>query len=451
MPPPIKRPRAPTITVDPSAVSDQPSNGHSPSAHPNMTCANRFLEPEIQSAYSGDPKNSLLVPNSRPRGDSVHSHSSVSTTGSNTIVDSLTHPSDRSQTPVPDEEVFKPDSENEIALFKTEGSPFGVAPGHLGKLIPRKSIQALYLLHGLPGLSKALRTDLREGLDATEDKISGTVSFKDVQDTPMDTAELGDTPTKNIKRSDTRSTQGASSSTPKFTDRKRIFGDNRLPEKSTKSFLQLAWIAVQDKILIVLIIAAIISLAVGIYSSVTKKKGEGAKIDWVEGVTILIAVLVVVTAGALVDWKKEKQFAALNKQKEDRVVKVIRSGKTRLVSVYDIFPGDIMHLEPGDMVPVDGVYIQGSGVTCDESAATGESDLIRKVPAGDVLNAYQNGRDTRKLDPFIIAGSQVNEGLGTFLVTAVGIRSSYGKTFMSLQEDNPPTPLQERLDKLAGW
>jgi P-type Ca2+ transporter type 2C len=415
-----------------------------------MTRSNRFLEPEIQSAYSGDPKNSLLVPNSRPRGDSVHSHSSVSTTGSNTIVDSVTQPSDRSQTPIADEDVFKPESEDETALFNPQDNPFGVTPGHLAKLIPRKNLQALYLLHGLPGLAKALRTSLTDGLDVGEDRISGNVSFKDVQDTPMDDVEIGDTPVKAVKRSDTRGTQGTSKSTPTFTDRKRIFGDNRLPEKKTKTLLQLAWIAVQDKILLALLAAAVVSLGVGIYSSITKKKEDGAKIDWVEGVAILAAVVVVVTAGAVVDWRKEKQFAVLNKQKEDRVVRVIRSGKTLQVSVYDIYPGDVLNLAPGDMVPVDGVYIQGSGLTCDESAATGESDLIKKAPAGDVLNAYHHGRDLRKLDPFIIAGAQVNEGLGTFLVTAVGVNSSHGKTMMSLQEDNPPTPLQERLDKLAG-
>jgi Ca2+-transporting ATPase len=420
----------------------------------NLASTNGAAEPEITSAFSEDP-NSLSVPGLRARGDSVNSHSSQSTTGSNTIIGSpygsINQTSDRSQTPIPDEDVFKPESEEERATFEVDESPFGVTPGHLSKLLPRKNIQALFLLHGLPGLAKGLRTDLTNGLDVNEENLVGTVSFEDVQATPMDKYDWDDPSTKGVRRSDTMSTAPGEGPSPSaFSDRKRIFGDNRVPDRPTKTFLQLAWIALQDKILIMLSIASVVSLAIGIYTSVTKKKSEGARIDWVEGVAILIAVVFVVGVGAVVDFRKEKQFAELNKRKEDRMVKVMRSGKTRLVSVYDIYPGDIIHIEPGDMVPVDGIYIQGSGVACDESAATGESDVVKKTPAGDVLNAYHSGKDMKKLDPFIIAGSQVSEGIGTFLATAVGVNSSHGKTLMSLQVDNPPTPLQERLDKLAG-
>jgi Ca2+-transporting ATPase len=424
---PVGRPRAPTITIDTT------SNG---AEH----------VPEVTSAVSGDP-NSLSVPGLRARGDSVNSQS---TTGS-TIVDSH-QASDKSTTPthIPDEEVFNPEDEADAKLFNAEDSPFGVTLGHLAKFLPRKNVQALALLHGPAGLEKGLRTDLSRGLDVREEKLNGTVSLKEVQSVPVDAVELDSIDPKGVKRSDTTATGPPSNDDLAFSDRKRIFGDNRLPSKKTKSLLQLAWIALQDKILILLTVAAIVSLAVGIYSSVTKKAGEGARIDWVEGVAILVAVAIVVSVGAVVDFRKEKQFAKLNKQKEDRMIKVLRSGKTRLISVYDVYPGDIVHLEPGDMIPVDGIYIQGSGVACDESAATGESDVIKKTPAVDVVKAYNDGRWTPKMDPFLIAGSQVQEGIGTFLCTAVGVNSSHGKTLMSLQEDTPPTPLQERLDKLAG-
>jgi Ca2+-transporting ATPase len=172
MPPPVKRARAPTITVDTSAASDQPPIGEFWKKNMSeLHRANNAAEPEITSAFSEDP-NSLSVPGLRARGDSVNSHSSQSTTGSNTIVGSpqgsINQASDRSQTPISDEDVFKPESEEERALFEVNDSPFGVTPGHLGKLIPRKNIQALFLLHGLPGLAKGLRTDLANGLDVKE-------------------------------------------------------------------------------------------------------------------------------------------------------------------------------------------------------------------------------------------------------------------------------------------
>lgn len=424
---PKGRPRAPTITIDTTSNAAEHA-------------------PELTSAVSGDP-NSLAVPGSRARGDSVNSQS---TTGS-TIVDSH-QPSDKSSTPpqIPDDEVFTPEDEDEALLFKSEDSPFGLTLGHLSKFLPRKNVQALALLHGPAGLEKGLRTNLSRGLDVREEKLNGTVSLNEVQSVPFDAVELDSIDSKGVKRSDTTATGPPSGDDLAYSDRKRIFGDNRIPTKPSKTLLQLAWIAFQDKILILLTVAAFVSLAVGIYSTKTKKQGQGAKIDWVEGVAILAAVVTVVSVGAIVDYRKEKQFAQLNKQKEDRKVKVMRSGKTRLISVYDVYPGDIVHLEPGDLIPVDGIYIQGSGIKCDESAATGESDVIKKTPAVDVVRAYNEGKWIPKMDPFLIAGSQVQEGIGTFLCTAVGVNSSHGKTLMSLQEGTPPTPLQERLDKLAG-
>lgn len=122
-----------------------------------------------------------------------------------------------------------------------------------------------------------------------------------------------------------------------------------------------------------------------------------------------------------------------------------------MISVHDITVGDILHLEPGDAIPADGIFITGHGVKCDESSATGESDQMKKTPGEEVWQRIQDGTATAKLDPFIISGSKVLEGVGTYLVTSVGINSSYGKILMSLQTDNDPTPLQVKLGGLANW
>ena len=98
-----------------------------------------------------------------------------------------------------------------------------------------------------------------------------------------------------------------------------------------------------------------------------------------EGVAIIVAILIVVLVGSINDWQKELQFQKLNTKKEDREVKVIRSGKEELISVHDLLVGDLMLLEPGDVVAADGILISGHNVKCDESAATGESDALRKA------------------------------------------------------------------------
>lgn len=119
----------------------------------------------------------------------------------------------------------------------------------------------------------------------------------------------------------------------------------------------------------------------------------------------------------------------------------------------EILVGDVMHIETGDIVPVDGIFINGSAVKCDESSATGESDLLKKTPAAEAFLALQklSGKEAEKLDPFIISGSKVTEGSGTFLVTAVGVNSSYGRISMALRTEQEDTPLQKKLNVLADW
>ena len=76
---------------------------------------------------------------------------------------------------------------------------------------------------------------------------------------------------------------------------------------------------------------------------------------------------------------------------------------------------------------------------------------MKKISGHEVWQQMNDGTATDKLDPFIISGSKVLEGVGTFLVTSVGENSSYGKILMSLQTTNDPTPLQVKLGHLANW
>ena len=340
--------------------------------------------------------------------------------------------------------------------FEVEDNSFAFSVGQLNKLINPKSLAAFYALGGLAGLEKGLRTNRRAGLSIDESDLDGTVTFDEARLAATRRTSLPEADMKTpLARADTKSTiqsRRAPSPQDSFFDRKRIYSDNRLPEKKGKNIFQLMWITYNDKVLILLSIAAAISLAVGLYQTFgTVHNAENPPIEWVEGVAIIIAIMVVVVVGSLNDFQKERQFVKLNKKKEDRDINVIRSGKTVEISVYDILVGDVVLLEPGDMIPVDGIFIEGHNVKCDESQATGESDLIRKRPADEVYSAIDNHESLRKLDPFILSGSQVTEGVGTFLATSTGVNSSYGKTLMSLREDPEVTPLQSKLNTLAEY
>lgn len=347
-----------------------------------------------------------------------------------------------------DSNALKPDQGKE-ADFQVDNNPFAFSPGQMSKMFNPKSLAAFYKLGGLAGIEKGLRSDRHAGLGIDESHLDGQVTFEDATGSGKTKTEVaGSAAPQPAAGADARSP----GSEDRYTDRKRVFSDNRLPEKKGKSLLQLMWITYNDKVLILLSVAAVVSLAIGLYQSLgTKHTASNPPVEWVEGVAIIVAILIVVIVGSLNDYQKERQFAKLNKKKQDRSVKVVRSGKTIEISVFDILVGDVLHLEPGDMLPVDGVLIEGFNVKCDESQATGESDIIRKRPADDVVSAIENGDDLSKMDPFIQSGARVMEGVGTFMATAVGVNSSYGKTLMALNDDPEMTPLQSKLNVIAEY
>jgi Ca2+-transporting ATPase len=105
----------------------------------------------------------------------------------------------------------------------------------------------------------------------------------------------------------------------------------------------------------------------------------------------------------------------------------------------DVVVGDICLFEPGEILPVDGLFLRGHNVRCNESAATGESDTVRKASFEEcwaehsaILEARSRGEDAGELkrDPFLISGSKVMEGVGAYVVIAVGERSSHGRIMM---------------------
>lgn len=498
-----RRQRAPTITIDTSAVSpsllengafpldtisdragalqgEQSEGGKSNpasirnDASPTDLRATRSFESKesrptsphnISSPTSKwidvQPKSFLSVPNARSRGNSVDSEEpghSPTSYGGDTYIPSpsssglgndsrhlaTSHTNDEI---INDGEALNPTAGTEDD-FRVSDNKFAFTPGQLGKLFP-KSLAAFYALGGLSGIEKGLRTDRYSGLSIDEKQLEGSVGFDDAVAAAANWSDTQNTPRRSMTRVSTSATVMQRSS-DSFIDRRRIFKDNRLPAKKAKSIFELAWLAYNDKVLILLSVAAVVSLALGLYQSLSAKP-DGEKVQWVEGVAIMVAIIIVVVVGAANDWQKERQFVKLNKKKDDRNVKVVRSGKSREISVYDILVGDIVHLEPGDMIPVDGIFISGHNLKCDESSATGESDNLKKHPGDEVYDVIEAHKCIGKMDPFIISGGKVTEGIGTFLVTAVGVNSSYGKTMMSLREPSQTTPLQVKLNVLAEY
>jgi len=196
--------------------------------------------------------------------------------------------------------------------------------------------------------------------------------------------------------------------------RQDVFGSNTIPPKPPKTFWQLVWEALQDVTLIILQVAALVSLSLSFYRppTVDAEVEEEHSTDWIEGLAILLAVVIVVLVTAFNDWEKEKQFRGLQDRIEsEQTFSVIRSNNMTQVQVGEIVVGDIISVKYGDLLPADGLVMQSNDLKVDESCLTGESDQVSK------------GVDS---NPMVLSGTHVMEGSGKVLVTAVGVNSQAG-------------------------
>ncbi|EFA79442.1 hypothetical protein PPL_07860 [Heterostelium album PN500] len=211
------------------------------------------------------------------------------------------------------------------------------------------------------------------------------------------------------------------------------FSNNVLPDPPIDPLWKMIVEALKDETLIILIIAAVVSIILGSIDYTSEDPSTG----WIEGVAILVAVVVVTLVTSINNYKNQQRFLELNKKSADRTVKVVRGGEQCIISVFDVLVGDILMIDTGDIVCADGVFVEGHSIICDESSMTGESDPIKK------------GHTKDKLDPFFISGTTVQEGFGKMMVTSVGVNSINGKIMMSLRTEVEDTPLQEKLGQLA--
>ncbi|XP_026673718.1 plasma membrane calcium-transporting ATPase 2 isoform X7 [Ceratina calcarata] len=221
----------------------------------------------------------------------------------------------------------------------------------------------------------------------------------------------------------TSPSEGLSGSAADIQHRRDTFGSNLIPPKPPKTFLQLIWEALQDVTLIILEVAALISLGLSFYQPADDEEShlideDESKYGWIEGAAIFISVILVVIVTASNDYSKEKQFRGLQSRIEgEHKFSVIRQGEVKQISVADIVVGDICQIKYGDLLPADGTLIQSNDLKVDESSLTGESDHVKKGEG---------------FDPMVLSGTHVMEGSGKMLVTAVGVNSQAGIIFTLL-------------------
>lgn len=236
----------------------------------------------------------------------------------------------------------------------------------------------------------------------------------------------------------------------KVAEMRQKYGDNVLPESPMEGLLEIFFGAFNDTILIILLIAASVSLVIGII--------EEPSVGWIEGTAILVAVLLVAIITAVNEYTSQLQFLELEKSAQrDERCSVLRDGTIERINPSEVVVGDILLLQAGDMIPADAVLVPSETVRSDgafmkqeegtkqtltrdtvksnESTLTGESNEIYKSIEGDC---------------FLLSSCLITEACECrALVIAVGENSQWGKIKATLVIDEPDSPLQQKLQVMA--
>ncbi|KAF5780186.1 putative calcium-transporting ATPase [Helianthus annuus] len=282
---------------------------------------------------------------------------------------------------------------------------------------------AFHLMNGAESSSDALPEEFKEaGFGISADDASSIVESHN----PEKLKSHGgvDGVAKQLK---TSTTNGLAMDAKDLTLRQQLYGTNEFTEREQRSFWVFVFEALQDMTLMVLAVCAFVSLIVGIAT-------EGWPMGAHDGLGIVASILLVVFVTATSDYRQSLQFRDLDKEKKKISIQVTRNGYRQKLSIYELLPGDIVHLGIGDQVPADGLFLSGFAVSIDESSLTGESEPVK-------VNAE---------NPYLLSGTKVQDGSCKMLVVTVGMRTQWGKLMATLTEGgNDETPLQVKLNGVA--
>jgi len=217
---------------------------------------------------------------------------------------------------------------------------------------------------------------------------------------------------------------------PEVKRRLAEYGLNELIERGTKSPWRILWEQMTALLVVILMIAAVVSLALG---------------DLKDAIAILAIVVLNAILGFTQEYRAEQAMAAL-KRMAVPTVRVHRDGHLTEISARELVPGDIVQLEAGALVPADGRVLESVNLRNEEAALTGESEPVDKsegkltgedLPLGDRRN-------------MVYMGTVVSYGRGLIVITETGMNTELGHIADMIQTvEQEQTPLQRRLDQLG--
>ena len=228
--------------------------------------------------------------------------------------------------------------------------------------------------------------------------------------------------------------------------REDFFGSNKVFTEEVPHFCMFVWEALEDLMVRILIASAIIQIVLSIFVSEENSNG------WIDGLSIVLAILIVVLVGSITNYQKEQKFHELNEiQSEGTKFTVIRNGNYSELTGDELLVGDLISVTYGDICAADLILVEGNGIKMDESALTGESDAVKKEPYDKCIEILNN-KKSKVPSPIILSGTNCIEGKGKAIVLAVGDHSQKGiiKRTISNAQEKSQTPLEAKLDGLLN-
>lgn len=231
-----------------------------------------------------------------------------------------------------------------------------------------------------------------------------------------------------IDELETSKTEGLSDQ--EVSERLETYGENKLQESDSKSKWEILLDNLNNIIVYLLAVAAIISIAMG---------------DWIEAIAVMLAVLISVLTGYFVETKAQKSVEALQNM-VNTSVHVIRNGEEIEIDSSQLVPGDVMVLAEGDAIAADGRLLTSNNFAVMEASLTGESEAVDKDP--DVI--YDEEESIGDRLNMVFSGTAVTRGKAQVIVTGTGMETEVGRiSEMMTGEKDQQTPLDKEVDQLG--
>lgn len=231
-----------------------------------------------------------------------------------------------------------------------------------------------------------------------------------------------------IDELETSKTEGLSDQ--EVSERLETYGENKLQESDSKSKWEILLDNLNNIIVYLLAVAAIISIAMG---------------DWIEAIAVMLAVFISVLTGYFVETKAQKSVEALQNM-VNTSVHVIRNGEEIEIDSSQLVPGDVMVLGEGDAIAADGRLLTSNNFAVMEASLTGESEAVDKDPDA----TYDEEESIGDRLNMVFSGTAVTRGKAQVVVTGTGMETEVGRiSEMMTGEKDMQTPLDKEVDQLG--